>query len=80
VNYGLNIVRLNKIIFFCLQGLGGKMKKIEELVEIKYFLKIKDSVTNKECDVYVPTESDLDLLLLLLKSATDLQYDVKELQ
>ena len=56
------------------------MKKIEELVGIKYFLKIKDSVTNKECDVYVPTESDLELLLLLLKSATDLQYCVRELK
>ena len=47
---------------------------------IKYFLKIKDSVTNRECGVYVPTESDLELLLLLLKSATGLQYDVNELK
>ena len=56
------------------------MKKIEELMAIKYFLKIKDSVTNRECGVYVPTESDLELLLLLLKSATGLQYDVNELK
>jgi len=56
------------------------MKKIEELVGIKYLLKIKDSVTNRECDLYVPTESDLELLLLLLKPATGLQYDVKELK
>ena len=56
------------------------MKSIEERTAIKYFLKIKDSVTNRECDVYVPTESDLELLLLLLKSATDLQYDVKQLK
>ena len=56
------------------------MKKIEELVSIKYFLKIKDSVTNRECNLFVPTESDLELLLFLLKSATDLQYDVKDLK
>ena len=56
------------------------MKKIDELMGIKYCLKIKDSVTNRECDLYVPTESDLELLLLLLKSAEGLQYDVKELK
>jgi hypothetical protein len=56
------------------------MKKIEELLGIKYFLKIKDPVTNRECNVYMSTESDLEFLLLLLKPATGLQYDVKELK
>jgi len=56
------------------------MKEKEQLVGVKYFLKIKDSITNRECDVYVPTDSDLELLLLLLKSATDIQYDVKEVK
>ena len=56
------------------------MKKIEELLGIKYFLKIKDPVTNRECNVYMSTESDLEFLLLLLKPATGLQYDVKDLK
>lgn len=51
-----------------------------EGLDIKYIVKIRDSVTKRECDVFVSADLDLELLLLLLKPATGVECEIRELE
>ena len=53
---------------------------MEGLLDIKYVLRIEDSVTNRGCDVYVSTDWDLESLFLFVKSVTGLEYHVRDLR
>jgi hypothetical protein len=57
----------------------GGSKKVRAL-GMKYIVKIRDSVTRRECDVFVSADSDLELLLLLLKPATGVECEIRQLE
>jgi hypothetical protein len=58
----------------------AKMKKTEGVLDIRYVLRIEDSLTSRGCDVYVSTDWDLEFLLLFLRSATGVEYHVRDLR
>ncbi len=56
------------------------MKETQEASSIRYSLRIRDPATNKKCDVYISSDWDLESLLLFLRSAGVLEYDVSSLK
>jgi hypothetical protein len=47
---------------------------------MRYCVRITDPTTNRHCDVYVAGDRDLETLLLFLKCATGLAYEVRDLK
>jgi hypothetical protein len=47
---------------------------------MRYAVKIVDPSTERKCEVYVATDKDLEILLLFLKCATGLKYEVMDLK
>lgn len=47
---------------------------------MRYAVKIVDPSTDRQCEVYVATDADLEILLLFLKCAPDLKHEVRDLR
>ncbi|MBW2058710.1 MAG: hypothetical protein JRH07_11745 [Deltaproteobacteria bacterium] len=47
---------------------------------MRYALKISDPATDRQCEVYVETDKDLEVLLLFLKRCPGLEHEVRELK
>ncbi len=47
---------------------------------MRYTVKITDPSTERHCEVYLASDEDLETLLLFLKCAAGLTYEVKDLK
>ena len=56
------------------------MKQTQEILSVKYSIRIQDPTTNRRCDVYVSAEWDLESLLLFLRSIPNLECDVRDVR
>jgi hypothetical protein len=52
----------------------------EALGTMRYVVKIVDPSTERQCEVYVATDKDLEILLLFLKCAAGLKHEVMDLK
>jgi hypothetical protein len=46
---------------------------------VRYAVKIIDPATDRQCEVFVATDRDLEVLLLFLKCAKNLRHEVRDL-